>query len=34
MLFKPISKKVRVSIWRESGKREVDAFSGLIYGGK
>ena len=35
MLFKPKSKKLRVRVWRKSGKREVDdAFSSLIYGGK
>jgi len=34
ILFRPKSKKVKVRVWRESGKKEVDAFSGLIYGGK
>ena len=33
ILFKPKSEKVRVWVWRESDKREVDAFLGLIYEG-
>ena len=33
ILIRPILEKVRVRVWRELGKREVDAFSGLIYGG-
>ena len=34
MLFIPKSEKVRVWVWRKSGKRQVDDLSGLIYGGK
>ena len=30
MLFKPKSEKVRVWIWRKSGKREVDAQSSWL----
>ena len=33
ILIRPILEKVRVRVWRELGKRGVDAFSGLIYGG-
>ena len=32
--FRPKSEKVRVWVWRKSGKREVDDLSSLIYGGK
>ena len=34
MLFRPKSEKVRVWVWRKSGKREVDDLSSSIYGGK
>ena len=33
ILFRPKSKKVRVRVWRELDKREVNAFLCLIYGG-
>ena len=34
MLFKPKTEKVRVWVWRKSGKREVDDLLGSIYEGK
>ena len=34
MLFRPKSEKVRVWVWRKSGKGEVDDLSSSIYEGK
>ena len=33
MLFRPKSEKVRVWVWRKSGKREVDDLSGYFMEG-